>query len=158
MDTHAGLARLVEPSNEDVLRDEFVERAGIIAQDEGFPRIAGRILGVLLYSGAEMSFSELAEHLDVSRGSISTNVRMLADRGVVERVGKPGDRQDWFRIGDDAFEGLLRNAARRAANAHASIAKVRDRMKDGPARTRVARYARFYEAIERGVSAAAEDL
>ena len=142
----------------DPLLNEFVERVGVIAQDEGLPRIAGRILGLLVYSGEELSFSDLAERLGVSRGSISTNARMLADRSVIERVGKPGDRQDWFRVGDDAFENLLRTVAAQAAKAHVSIAKVRDRMDGGPARERVARYAAFYEAVEEAVGAVSERL
>ena len=143
---------------DDPLLDEFIERVGVIAQEEGFPRIAGRIIGLLIYSGEELSFSQLAERLDVSRGSISTNARMLADRGIVERVGKPGDRQDWFRVGDDAFENLLRAAGARAAKAHASIGKVRDRLRPGPARERLTRYAAFYRSIERSAEEAARRI
>ncbi len=147
----------------EALRDDFVERVGVISQAEGLPRIAGRVFAYLLYEGGDHSFADLAQALGVSRGSISTSARMLVDHGVIERVGKPGDRQDWFRASEDAFAGLLRNAAERAVRARQSVEKSlqampetteaeRDRL------SRVRRYAAFYEAMESGLNHAAERM
>ena len=147
-------------SKANAARDEFVERIGVISQDEGLPRIAGRLFGLLLYEGRAFSFSDLAAKLGVSRGSISTSARMLADKGLIERVGRPGDRQDYYRLADDAFEGLLQGAAERAARARQSIEKALTTMPEGEAgsRDRVRRYAAFYAAVESGLRHAAERM
>jgi DNA-binding transcriptional regulator GbsR (MarR family) len=43
---------------------------------------------------------ELAVELDVSRASISTNVRLLQGMGLIERITVPGDRRDYWQIPD----------------------------------------------------------
>ena len=81
----------------------FVERSGLIAEREGFSRIAGRIFGLLLLSDTELSLDEIAERLMVSRASVSTEARRLQDHGVVERTSRPGDRKDYYHIADDHY-------------------------------------------------------
>lgn len=87
---------------------DFVETMGLRFEDQLMPRIAGRLFGLLLVEGGPYSFGELAERLQVSRGSISTNARMLSDLGLIERVSKPGDRQDHYRIQPDGMVSLYR--------------------------------------------------
>ncbi len=60
---------------------QFIENMGLHYEDYGFARIAGRIIGLLLVSPRPISSEEMAEALQVSRSSISTNLRtlMLAD-------------------------------------------------------------------------------
>lgn len=76
----------------------FIERLGLITQASGLPRIAGRLFALMVVQGGPLSFRELAEQLQVSRGSISTNTRLLEQLGVIERTSRPGDRQDYFQI------------------------------------------------------------
>ena len=53
--------------------ERFIEGFGLLMQQDGLPRIAGRMLALFIVEGGPFSFSELAEKLQVSRGSISTN-------------------------------------------------------------------------------------
>lgn len=76
----------------------FIERFGVLADRAGMSRIAGRILGLLLLSPTDLSLDEMAEGLSVSRASVSTDARRLLDAGIVERVGRPGDRKDYYQI------------------------------------------------------------
>jgi hypothetical protein len=86
----------------------FVEDVGILFEDFRMPRMAGRIVGRLLISvPAEQSSEQLAEDLDASKGSISTMTRQLIDLGLVERVGMPGERRDYFRIRSGGWERLI---------------------------------------------------
>ncbi len=85
----------------------FVEQMGLICEYDNLPRIAGRILGLLIVEEGAFSLRELAEKLQVSRGSVSTNARMLTDVGVVERVSLPGDRQDYYQLAPNPFERML---------------------------------------------------
>lgn len=87
---------------------EFIETIGLRFQEQNMPRIAGRLFGLLLLEGGPFSFGELADKLQVSRGSISTNARMLAEMGLIERVSRPGDRQDHYRIVPDGMVRLFK--------------------------------------------------
>lgn len=89
------------------IAEEFIERMGLSAQSDGLPRIAGRIFGFFIMEGGVHSFSEIAERLLVSRGSVSTNARILESLGILERITRPGDRQDYFELSEDPYGKLL---------------------------------------------------
>jgi len=80
---------------------EFIERMGLAAEAEGLPRIAARLFAYMLIDGGPRTADEIAEQLKVSRGSVSTNTRLLEGRGVIERFTRPGERQQYFRLADD---------------------------------------------------------
>jgi DNA-binding transcriptional regulator GbsR (MarR family) len=80
----------------------FVERAGCLCERDGLPRIAGRILGLLLVSPEPLSLDVIAERLGVSRASVSTDARRLVEQGVLERVGRTGDRKDYYQMAADS--------------------------------------------------------
>ena len=80
-------------------KQHFAEDVGLTFEEEGMPRMAGRILGWLLVSEApQVAFQELAETLHASKGSISTMSRLLIRMGLVERVSLPGERRDYIRL------------------------------------------------------------
>lgn len=93
--------------SEDGPEAQFVERLGRLLEEDGGPRIGGRILGLLLLAPAELSLEEIAERLRVSKASVSTNARMLEHFGVLERVSHPGDRRDFYRVGPDSPVRML---------------------------------------------------
>ncbi len=132
------------------IREEFIEKIGVIAQGEGLPRIAGRVFATLVYDGERVSFSELADNLGVSRGSISASVRQLEQLQVIKRVAKPGDRQDYFQMAPDAFVALLETSAMRARRACKEIAATLDELPKSAAgpRARLKTYADFYDVID----------
>ena len=88
-------------------RKEFVERLAVAHEADNLPRIAGRIFGLLLICEREMSLDELAKELGASKGSASVNTRLLEQRGFVERVSRPADRRDYYRIMPDLFERTM---------------------------------------------------
>ncbi len=71
------------------------------------PRIASRILGLLLLTPGECSIDQMAERLQVSRASISVDARRLEECGVVERMTRKGDRRDYYRIAPDHYSRTL---------------------------------------------------
>ena len=92
---------------EDQLR--YVEDFGLLFEQFGKPRMVGRVLGVLLVSGLqEHSAEELADLLSASRGSISSATRTLVQSGLVQRVSRPGERRDYFRVRPGAWNELMR--------------------------------------------------
>lgn len=92
---------------------EFVERIGLMMEAEGMPRIAGRIFAYLIIHEGSFSLDELADRLQVSKASVSTNARQLEQMGVLERVSVPGDRRDYYRMDENAWERMLEVAQRR---------------------------------------------
>lgn len=86
---------------------EFIENMGLYYEQFDLPRIGGRILGLLTVSGRPLSLDDMAAALQVSRASISTNVRQAVLLGMAEQVSLPGDRRDYYRFRDDAWEHSL---------------------------------------------------
>ncbi|MGH7505471.1 MAG: GbsR/MarR family transcriptional regulator [Longimicrobiales bacterium] len=85
----------------------FIERIGLKFETDGMPRTSGRMVGLLLLSADDRSLDELAELLQVSKGSISSNARLLERMGAVERVSHPGDRRDYYRTSEDMHARVL---------------------------------------------------
>jgi DNA-binding transcriptional regulator GbsR (MarR family) len=104
---------------------EFIEHLGLQMEADGFPRIAGRLFGALVLAPREQSLDELADALDVSKASISLNARMLEQRGLLERVGHPGDRRDYYRVPTDLFRRTMQTRVARWRAFHDAIAAVR---------------------------------
>ena len=91
----------------DTATTRFTDRMGHLFEAEGRPRIAGRIFGRLLVSDEPRSLDQLAAELGVSKASASTNARILAGAGVLERVCRPGDRHDYYRAAPDLFSRTM---------------------------------------------------
>jgi DNA-binding transcriptional regulator GbsR (MarR family) len=103
----------------------FVERMGLALESDGLPRIAGRIFGLLLVSEDARSLDDLACELQVSKGSVSTNARMLEQRAVLERISLPGDRRDYYRVPPDLFSHTMAQRVARWQRFHEAIGAAR---------------------------------
>jgi DNA-binding transcriptional regulator GbsR (MarR family) len=112
---------------------QFIERMGIALESDGMPRIAGRILGLLLVSEDALSLDELAAELGVSKASVSTNARLLEQRGVLERISRPADRRDYYRVPPDLFTHTMAQRLARWERFYTAIAAART---DLPIRSR----------------------
>ncbi|WP_022702430.1 GbsR/MarR family transcriptional regulator [Pseudorhodobacter ferrugineus] len=143
-----------------IVRSEFIEKTGLIAQNQGIPRVAGRVLGMLLFDGDAVAFGDLARELQVSRGSISTSTRLLEDRALIKRLTKPGERQDFFQLAENPFPNMLarvqQEMARAQADIQASVAEICDSRPD--VKARVQDYANLYASLSASVQKAKETL
>ncbi len=83
---------------------QFVENMGLHYEDYGLSRIAGRIVGLLMITPRPISSEEMSEALQVSRSSISTNIRTLQMAGLVDKVSVPGDRVDYYTLSDEHWQ------------------------------------------------------
>ncbi|WP_299074460.1 transcriptional regulator [uncultured Paraglaciecola sp.] len=106
--------------------NQLIEDMGMIAQGDGMPRIAGKIMGLLVVEVGPYSFSEIAQRLQVSRGSISTNTRLLENLHVIERVSKKGERGDYFQLAEDPYSKLLQGVSQRMEKSISILQKTRD--------------------------------
>jgi DNA-binding MarR family transcriptional regulator len=93
----------------------FIEEVGIISEAQGRTRMEGRIIGFLLVAEPPVqSMDAIATFLGVSKGSVSATTRMLVQTGAIERVGRPADRRDYFRIRTGFIDRLLDEGAQTA--------------------------------------------
>ena len=105
--------------------ENFVERMGLALESDGMTRIAGRIFGLLLVSEDALSLDELAAELGVSKASVSTNARLLEERGVLERISRPADRRDYYRVLPDLFSHTMAQRIAKWERFHSAIAAAR---------------------------------
>jgi DNA-binding transcriptional regulator GbsR (MarR family) len=103
----------------------FIERMGLALESDGLPRIAGRIFGLLLVSEDAHSLDDLAAELRVSKGSVSTNARLLEQRGLLERVCRPADRRDYYSVPPDLFIHTMAQRLARWQRFHEAIGAAR---------------------------------
>ena len=94
-------------------KEQFIERAGVLWEQDGMPRIAGRIFGLTLISPQALSLDEIAATLNVSKASVSNDTRLLERLGFVERISRPGDRKDYYQCAARGFEHTIAERLRR---------------------------------------------
>ena len=93
----------------DKQREQFIGEMGIVLEQLGIPRMAGKIFGCLLISNkTEVPVGQLVLQLQASPGSVSTMTRLLIQMGLVDKLGRPGDRKDYFRIKPGTWTQILR--------------------------------------------------
>ncbi|MEM9557144.1 MAG: MarR family transcriptional regulator [Acidobacteriota bacterium] len=138
----------------------FVEAMGRDFEKESMPRIAGRVFGLLLLETGPHGLQQLAERLRVSRASVSTNTRLLEERGMIERVTLPGDRRDYYRIGEAPGLSMLDKASERIRVTHQLLSSMRYRLADcaPEARSRLRSMERVYEAFLSAIDHAFDEL
>jgi DNA-binding MarR family transcriptional regulator len=86
---------------------KFIEGMGMYFENSGVPRIGGRILALLMIAHEPLSAEDIGGVLKVSRGSISTNMRILTAAGLAEKVSIPGNRTTFFESPETAFEQMV---------------------------------------------------
>ncbi len=86
---------------------QFVENLARYFESFGFPRIGGRILGLLLIAPAPLDAASISTTLKVSRASVSTNLRLLLHIGLAEKTSFPGDRTNYYTFPESGLEKTL---------------------------------------------------
>ncbi len=87
----------------------LVEEFGLLYEQMGGTRMAGRVSGYLLMCDPPVqSLTQIAEALGVSKAAVSGAARVLLQFGVVELVGEPGQRGDFYRALPGQMDSMLR--------------------------------------------------
>jgi DNA-binding transcriptional regulator GbsR (MarR family) len=138
--------------------ERFVEKAGLLWEADGLPRIAGRIFGLMLVSDEALSLDEIADQLGVSKASVSTDTRLLERMGFVERVSKPADRKDYYQHTERSFERLLAERIRRMHELESLIESGRELAVSRAVRDRLADHHFAFSQITRSLETTLETL
>jgi len=87
----------------------YAEEVGLWASRQGASPAYGKLLGwLLICDPPQQTSAELAAALEMSNGSISTNMRMLERSGLARRVAIKGHRGHAYEMSPDA---MLRGTA-----------------------------------------------
>jgi DNA-binding transcriptional regulator GbsR (MarR family) len=134
----------------------FIESMGLALESDGLPRIAGRIFGLLLVSEEARSLDDLAAELRVSKASVSTNARLLEDRGVLEQVSRPADRRDYYQVHHDLFSHTMAQRLTRWQRFHEAIGEARTSLpiRSPEVRERLEEYEQAYAYMSRVIQEA----
>jgi DNA-binding transcriptional regulator GbsR (MarR family) len=97
----------------------FIEDISLYFEQMGLPRMAGRVLGVLLICDPPaQSLTDLCEILQASKSSISTTTRLLIEMGLIERTASPVPRQVYFQFKPGGWVVFIRQRLRLWASLH----------------------------------------
>lgn len=109
----------------------FIEDISLYFEQMGIPRMAGRILGVLLVCDPpEHSMNDLCEVLQSSKSSISTSTRLLDEMGLIDRVPASQPRQVAFRFSEGGWVVFMRMRLRLMASLHQIAERGLELLKD----------------------------
>ena len=97
----------------------FVEDISLYFEQMGLPRMAGRVLGVLLICDPmAQSLTDLCQILQASKSSVSTTTRLLSEMGLIERVASPVPRRVYFQFRSGGWLVFIRQRLRLWASLH----------------------------------------
>lgn len=88
---------------------EYIEETGLMFEQMGMTRMAGRVFGYLIVSDNDAeSFEQIRQALHASKGSISGTTKQLIQSGLIEPLSLPGDRKTYFRVTTIEMGSLLK--------------------------------------------------
>lgn len=86
------------------VNDSTVAGLGRLARFFGFSEVMGRLYGTLLLSPDPLSLDDLASGLEISKGSVSMNMRALERWGMAKEVWMRGERKKYYQAESDLWQ------------------------------------------------------
>lgn len=88
------------------VRDSMVDGVGQLAEYFGFSKVMGQLYTALLMSPRPLSLDDLMAVLDISKASVSVNMRTLEHMGMVRQawVRGRGDRRKFYEAETDFWD------------------------------------------------------
>ena len=88
------------------IKKDFTQGLSQISRFWGFPKGMGAIFAVLYLSPTALSLDEIVKETGLTKGAVSTEVRVLARMGLVHRSTKLGDRKDYYSAESDFYAAI----------------------------------------------------
>ena len=92
--------------NLQAVQDSMLDGLGQLASYFGFSKVMGQLYGALMLSATPLSLDDLVELLDISKASVSMNLRTLEHLGMVRQVWVKGrgDRRKFYEAETDFWQ------------------------------------------------------
>ena len=87
-------------------KDAFIAHWADMGSSWGVPRSVAEVHALLFIEGRPLCAEDIMDRLQVSRGSVSTTLRTLADWGIVTRSRQRGERKEFFEAEQDVWNLL----------------------------------------------------
>lgn len=87
-------------------KDAFIAHWADMGSSWGVPRSVAEVHALLFIEGRPLCAEDIMDRLEVSRGSVSTTLRTLADWGIVTRTRQRGERKEFFEAEQDVWNLL----------------------------------------------------
>lgn len=91
---------------------QFIESVSLVIEQVGFPRIGGRLVGLMVLAPRPLALEEIAALLKVSRASVSINTRLLIAGGVLKPCAMAEDRRRFYTMEPNFFEHRIQSLDR----------------------------------------------
>lgn len=115
---------------------ELIEYIGRQNEREGFQPVPARIMGLLLVMDKEeYTFEEIVEEMQISKSSVSTALKILEIRGIIEYVTYPGDRKRYFRAVSGEIDTFINEVETKMIKNLATINQIIELKKDPNSRS-----------------------
>ena len=129
-----------------IVSHDFASSLGLLVEQEGWlPRMAGRILGILLDSEEPLTQAQLAEVSGASIATVSTMTRQLAEKQLIERVAAQSERALYYRARPDIWAAMEEESLR---SVRRYIAIVDGGLADDPGNARLAAMRKYFALVE----------
>ncbi|QPC81462.1 helix-turn-helix domain-containing protein [Phototrophicus methaneseepsis] len=88
------------------VHDSMLDGLGQLASYFGFSKVMGQLYGTLMLSHEPLSLDDMTERLDISKASVSMNIRTLEHLGMVRQawVRGKGDRRKYYEAVTDYWQ------------------------------------------------------
>lgn len=90
------------------INESTVSGLGRLARFFGFNDVMGRLYGTLLLNPNPLSLDDLANSLQISKGSVSMNMRTLEQWGMAKEHWVRGERKKYYMAESDMWQ-VIRN-------------------------------------------------
>jgi DNA-binding transcriptional regulator GbsR (MarR family) len=139
---------------------DFVEEMGRYFDQNGQPRVVGRITGLLMIAPRPLNAEEIASILQISRSGVSANVQLAQSRNLIQisSYRDIGGRREYYESTvsanmDKIFELYLKRLTDLRDIARSGVKAVAD---DHPARERLIAAEGFYTYLVNTILSALE--
>jgi DNA-binding transcriptional regulator GbsR (MarR family) len=146
-------------------REHFINGLSRIAHFWGFPKGMGAIYGAIYLSPDSITLDDIVETVGITKGAVSTNVRVLERMGMIHRHVKLGDRKDYYTAETDFWKiirGILNEREKNEFNlalksVSGSLQLLKGSKKENDlvkfTRKRISEMSDFFDALDKIVAA-----
>ena len=103
---------------------EFAKTVGMLAAQFSLNPTVGQIYGLLYMSPKPVSLNEMVEKLRISKGSASTNVRILESWAAVRKVWVDNSRKDYYEANPETL-AIIMNRLKEGLTRRMEDARIR---------------------------------
>jgi len=85
----------------------LLDKINLVCNKVGLNNIMAQLYAILYLNSKPLSLDDMVEQLEISKGSVSINIRALERYGVVRRIWVRGSRRDYYEAEGDITKVVI---------------------------------------------------